>query len=275
MYAVPRASSRSCAAAAVLMMCALRAIAAAQPAASPPAPSAGQPPAVVLRQANAAAQLGDWAQVEQLTAPLSPAAHRGALAPVDAAEVHRLLGLAAFFTQRLPLAESELWAYLQLDLEAHLDPATVPPEAITFFESIQAKHRAELRALREQRTPKPTPRRSFLLTLVPVAGQLQNGEPTKAWVYGVTLGALAITNVTSYVVLRRWCREGDGTCDRTGVDHSDGARTLSFVNVLSGVGLVVTYGVAVTDAILGYRRALRVAPVVGRGNVGLSLLGSF
>jgi hypothetical protein len=108
-----------------------------------------------------------------------------------------------------------------------------------------------------------------------VAGQLQNGEPTKAWVYGISLGALAITNVTSYVVLRRWCREGDGTCDRTGVDHSDGARTLSFVNVLSGLGLVVTYGVAVTDAILGYRRALRVAPVVGRGNVGLSLLGSF
>lgn len=248
------------------------------PAANPPAPapsSTGQSPAAVLRQANAAAQLGDWAQVEQLTAPLAPAAHRGALAPVDAAEVHRLLGLAAFFTQRLGLAESELWAYLQIDLDAHLDPATVPPEAITFFESIQAKHRAELRALREQRTPRPPPRRSFLLTLVPVAGQLQNRQPTKAWAYGITLGALAITNVTSYVVLRRWCREGDGTCDRTGVDHSEGAKTLSVINVLSGVGLVVTYGVAVGDAILGYRRALRVTPVVGRGNVGVSLLGSF
>jgi hypothetical protein len=306
MSAVPRASVRrggaALLAASLVVVCALRAIAVAQPqpsapspappsapspappsapspaplsAASPAPPSAGQAPAVVLRQANAAAQLGDWAQVEQLTAPLAPAAHRHALAPVDAAEVHRLLGLAAFFTQRLALAESELWAYLQLDLEAHLDPATVPPEAITFFESIQAKHRAELRALREQRTPRPPPRRSFLLTLVPVAGQLQNREPTKAWVYGVAMGTLALTNVTSYVVLRRWCREGDGTCDRTGVDHSDGARTLSIVNVLSGVGLVVTYGVAVTDAILGYRRALQVAPVVGRGNVGLSLLGSF
>jgi hypothetical protein len=247
------------------------------PAPTAPAPTApvGQSPAVVLRQANAAAQLGDWSQVEQLTSPLAPAAHRAALAPVDAAEVHRLLGLAAFFTQRLGLAESELWAYLQIDLDAHLDPATVPPEAITFFESIQAKHRAELRALREQRTPKPPPRRSFLLTLVPVAGQLQNRQPTKAWALGITLGALAITNVTSYVVLRRWCREGDGTCDRTGVDHSEGAKTVSVINVLSGVGLVVTYGVAVGDAILGYRRTLQVAPVAGRGNVGVSLLGSF
>jgi hypothetical protein len=246
------------------------------PAPAPPAPAPlGQSPAVVLRQANAAAQLGDWPQVEQLTSPLAPAAHRAALAPVDAAEVHRLLGLAAFFTQRLGLAESELWAYLQIDLDAHLDPATVPPEAITFFESIQAKHRAELRALREQRTPKPPPRRSFLLTLVPIAGQLQNRQPTKAWAFGITLGALAITNVTSYMVLRRWCREGDGTCDRTGVDHSEGAKTLSVINVLSGVGLVVTYGVAAGDAILGYRRALQVAPAVGRGNVGVSLLGSF
>lgn len=247
---------------------------------APPMPS----PAVILREANGAAQLGDWAEVERLAAPLaaplaSPAA-RPQLSPADAAELHRLLGLAYFFTNRAALAEAELWAYLQLDLDAHLDPATVPPEAITFFESIQAKHRAELRALREARLPKPPPRRSALLAVVPVASQLQNGERTKAWVYGVSLGTLAATNLTSYLLLRRWCREGDGTCDRTGVDRTGVAKSASAVNVVSGVGLIAVTGLAIIDGVRGYRRApVRATPSVSSSSVGvsfaLSLEGSF
>lgn len=234
----------------------------------PPSPAPAADPAVLLRHANAAAQVGDWGQVDRLTAPLIGMSLRSA----DLAEVHRLRGLAAFFAQRLEVAEAELLAYLRLDADAHLDPATVPPEAITYFESVQAKHRAELRTLRASRAPR---KRSFLLTLVPVAGQLQNGERSKAWGFGITLGALAVTNVTSYVLLRRWCREADGTCDRTGVDRSGVAKPLSVVNLLSGVGLGVIYGVAVFDAIIGYRRATHLTPMLGEGNVGLSFVRSF
>lgn len=251
---------------------------------SPPssvAPAGSSPsPAVRLREANGAAQLGDWAEVERLAAPLAAPAARPQLSPADAAELHRLLGLAYFFTDRAALAEAELWAYLQLDLDAHLDPATVPPEAITFFESIQAKHRAELRALREARMPKPPPRRSALLSVVPVASQLQNGERTKAWVYGVSLGTLAATNLTSYLLLRRWCREGDGTCDRTGVDRTGVAKSASVVNVVSGVGLLAVTALAIIDGVRGYRRApMRATPSVSSSSVGvsfaLSLEGSF
>lgn len=232
---------------------------------------------MILREANSAAQLGDWAEVERLAAPLTAPAARDQLSPADAAELHRLLGLTFFFTNRLALAEAELWAYLQLDLEAHLDPATVPPEAITFFESIAAKHRAELRALREARTPKPPPRRSLLLAFVPVASQLQNGERSKAWIYGVSMGTLAAANLSTYLLLRRWCREGDGTCDRTGVDHSGAAKTLSTVNVISGAGFLLVTGLSVVDGLRGYRRnsSLRAAPTATSSSVGLALEGSF
>ena len=257
----------------------------AQPAPPPtdtrtPPPTPPPAPAVSLREANGAAQLGDWAEVERLAAPLAAPSARPRLSPADAAELHRLLGLAYFFTDRAAQAEAELWAYLQLDLDAHLDPATVPPEAITFFESIQAKHRAELRALREARMPKPPPRRSALLSVVPVASQLQNGERTKAWVYGVSLGTLAATNLTTYLLLRRWCREGDGTCDRTGVDRTGVAKSASAVNVVSGVGLIAVAGLAIIDGVRGFRRApVRATPSMSSSSVGvsfaLSLQGSF
>lgn len=264
---------------------------AAVPVAPSPSPSLAATSSI-LREANGAAQLGDWAEVERLTAPLGAPAARAGLAAADAAELHRLLGLAFFFTGRLALAESELWAYLQLDLDAHLDPATVPPEAITFFESIAAKHRAELRALREARAPKPPPRRSLVLAFVPVASQVQNGHRTKAWVYGVSLGAMAVANVSSYLVLRRWCREGDGTCDRTGVDHTSGAKTLSTMNVISGVGFLSITALAVIDGLRGYRQAPTaagapsttsmapsaapsVAPIIAPSTVGLRVEGSF
>jgi hypothetical protein len=243
------------------------------PGASPPASSAtatGDATAR-LRAANAAAQLGDWDQVRAWLAPLSEAR----LGSSDRAELHRLRGLAGFFAQHLDVAEVELLAYLRLDADAHLDPATVPPEAITFFESVSARHRAELRALH---APATTAKRSFLLTFVPVAGQLQNGQRRKAWAFGLTLGGLAVANLGTYALLRRWCRSSDGTCDSGGVDHTAAARRLLVVNAVSGIGLAVVYAVEVYDAITGYRRERRrptVVPVVESGQIGAAFVGSF
>ena len=56
---------------------------------------------------------------------------------------------------------------------------------------------------------------------------------------------------------------------------TDQAKRLSLVNLLSGIRLVVVGGVAVYDSLVGYRRSLRVAPVVGEGTVGLSAAGHF
>lgn len=246
----------------------LTAIAAAQPAPSHPATAAtAVDPAASLRLANTAAQLGDWAQVARWIAPLTGVA----LTSADRAEVHRLRGLAAFFANRLSVAESELLAYLRLDRDAHLDPASVPPEAITYFESVQASHRAELRALHAV-----SPKRSRLLAVIPVAGQLQNGDRRKAWIFGGTLGGLAAGNLASYAVLRRWCRSGDGTCDRGGVDRSDEARKLASVNLGTAIALAAVAALAVYDSVAEYRQhSLRIMTTTRTGLIELAVGGDF
>ncbi|MEZ4360701.1 MAG: hypothetical protein R3B48_11005 [Kofleriaceae bacterium] len=234
--------------------------------ASPSAPPAALDVAATLRAANAAAQVGDWSRVDALTRALSP---RNWKKP-DRAELHRLRGLVAFFAGRLEEAEAEWLAYSRLELDAQLDPATVPPEAITYFGSVQAKHRAELRALRA-----PRPRRTRWLTLVPVAGQLQNGARGKAWLFAGALAALATTSVTSYLVVRRWCSDSDGTCDRDGVDHTGTAKTLVKVNVVSGIALVATYALGVLDAVTDFRNQTQLSPTFKEGEWGAVFVGRF
>lgn len=251
---------------------------------APPAPAPVEPtpapvplphvvstdPATALREANAAATAGDWARVEALVGPLT--AH--ALEPADLAEMHRLAGLAAFFHHQPGEAESHFVAYLKLDLDGHLDPALYPPEAVNFFNDVRAKHDAELKALR------PKPRRYFVLSLLPPFGQFQNGERTKGIVVGSLLGALAITNVTTYLVIRSWCHNPGSTCDASGTDHHRRAEQLSTINALTGLGLIATYIYGVWDGVSGYRRQTReqrFAPYASPSSDGgvIGVVGSF
>ncbi|MDQ3370891.1 MAG: hypothetical protein M3680_36190 [Myxococcota bacterium] len=239
-----------------------------------PAPPSATPatPSAALRDGNAAASEGDWPRVTALVDPLL----HGQLPPADLAEAHRLAGLAAFFQHREPAAEAHFLAYLQLELDARLDLALYPPEVVSFFEGVRTRHAAALRARR------PKQRRYFLLNLVPPGGQIQNGDRTKAYVIGGLLGALAIGNVTSYLVLRSWCTRvtGDGgesvTCDQ-GKDRAQSASQLRVLNFATGVGLILTYGYGVYDGVSGYRRKESmqpfVAPATGGGMVGVT--GSF
>jgi hypothetical protein len=145
-------------------------------------------------------------------------------------------------------AERELLAYLTLDLDARLDPAVTPPEAVTFFEDVRARHAAELRALR------PRPRRWAALNLLPPWGQFQNGNRTRGWVIAGTGVVLLATNLGSYAALRSWCDESDRTCDGEG-SRSDRARRMRVVNLVSGAGLLAVYAYGVIDGFVGYTRA--------------------
>ena len=216
--------------AALLVACALARVAAAQPG----------DPAAALREANQAAIAGDWLHVGELVDPLL--AHP--LGPADLAEAHRLAGLAAFFAHRTADAEAHFVAYLRLDPDARLDPALVPPEAVTFFDDVRARHAAELRALRPRAHP------HFVLELFPPLGQFQNGERAKAWILVGTFATLAIANGTSYAVLRSWCSAADKTCGT----HAHAARTLRVVNLASAGALLITYLYGVYDGVVTYRR---------------------
>jgi hypothetical protein len=205
-----------------------------------------QEPSEVLRAGNAAATAGDWASVAQLVEPLV----QNELPDADRAEAHRLAGLSSFFLGRREQAEQHFLAYLRIDLDAQLDPALYPAEAIIFFNDIKAKHSAELRARR------PKGKRYWVLNVLPPWGQFQNGQRTKGLVVGGMLAGFLAANVTSYVLLRRWCSEADGTCDDP-TDRVQGARTARTINIATGIGLILTYAYGVVDGAVVYKRQSR------------------
>ena len=209
-----------------------------------------------LRDANAAAGVGDWARVGELVQPLL----RAQLPRADRAEAHRLAGLAAYFQQQPVVADTQFFEYLKLDLDGRLDPALYPPDVVAFFEGVRIKYGAELRKLR----PK-TPRRYKILNLLPPIGQFQNGQKTKAWILTGTIGGLAIANGVSFFVLRSWCKRvigdegGSVVCD----GRESSASKVRAVNIASGVGLIVAYVYGVYDGVTNFRRRdERVQPFV-------------
>ena len=242
-------------------------LAVAAPAAAQPA--AGVDAAATLDAAAAALDVGDYQRAIDLAARVTA----GETAKADLAEAHRVIGLAAFFLGDTARAEDAFLTYLRLDLDARLDPAVVPPEAVTFFEDVRARHAVELRKLR------PRQRRYAVLNLIPPGGQFQNKEPGKGWVVGGLELALVATNLTSYFMLRSWCHREDFTCESGGSDVPEKARTMRTVNYVSGIALIGVYAYGVLDGFLGYRsRRREQAPVVtfaplaeGGGVVGASL----
>jgi hypothetical protein len=230
-------------------------------------------PADRLRDGNAAAAAGDWARVTAIVEPLL----RGQLSQADLAEAHRLAGLAAYFQRQLPTAETHFVAYLKLDLDGRLDPSVYPPDAVTFFQDVQMRHAAELRARR------PKQRRFWLLNLIPPGGQIQNGESKKAVVVASLLGVLAIAHVSSWFILDSWCTKVSGssgssvTCDEPR-DRASTAASLKTLNTFTGVLWIATYVYGVYDGVSGFRKRSReqqmfVMPTSGGGVVGIG--GSF
>ena len=211
------------------------------------APAAAQPASDVLRDGNAAATAGDWATVDKLVQPLLAQQ----LPSADLGEAHRLAGLSAFFRGDRPTAETHFLAYLRIDLDGQLDPSLYPPEAITFFVDVKAKHNAELRARRKQER-----KRYWVANLFPPFGQLQNGDRTKAIVVGSVIGVFLVGNITSYAVLKSWCDPDELTCDDP-ENRVASANRMKTINLVTTVGLIVSYAYGVYDGVQGYRRKTR------------------
>lgn len=246
------------------------------------APARGQPPgaaispapADVLIQAGAALGAGEHERAASLAAQV--ARDPAPIARQDRAEAWRILGLAQYALGRKSEAEASFYAHLKLDPDAHLDPALVSAETVAFFENVRAQHAAELAALR----PRPARRRNIWLNFVPLAGQWQNGDRTKMWVLGSAGAVLLTANLSSYVMLRRWCGNpgGTSTCDEgePGMpgyrNHADAARRMKVVNIVSGVGLIAVYAYSFFDGMNGYRHwqreQLRAQPPVTIGAGG-------
>lgn len=239
-------------------------LAIASTAAAQPGPTT-RDPAAILRAADAEGAAGDWARAGALVATLDLAHLRAD----DLAEARRLRGLAAFFAGDLAKADQELYAWLQLDLDARLDPAVTPPEAIGFFESVRARHAADLRARRPRSHP------TSALNLLPPWGQFQNGDRTKGWIIAGAGAALLTADLGSYALLRHWCSADDLTCDAGG-DRATSARTLRTTNLIAGGALVALYVYGVVDGYWNYRAPQHELIVVPTGDgAQVMLVGSF
>jgi len=205
-----------------------------------------------LQEATAALQRGDNERAAELAG--SVAREAGPVEKQDRAEAWRILGLALFFLDRHGESEGAFLEYMKLDVDAHLDPALVPPEAIVFFEDVRSRHAAELR---QYRPLKKITVRAFAANLVPPFGQIQNGHRGKAWLIGIAEVLLAGAHVGSYYLLRKWCNDEDDTCDGGDTDRTSSARQLRTVNLVSGGLLigVVTYGIV--DGFFNFYRQRR------------------
>jgi hypothetical protein len=219
--------------------------------ASLPAPAWAQPGNVTgeIEAAQDALSSADYTRAATITEGIV----RGGLSRSDLMEAWRIRGLALFFLEKRAEAEQALFEFLKLDPDATLDAAIVPPEAISFLEEVRTRYRTDLDKYR----PKAKRKLYWWLNLVPVAGQIQNGDTTKAWIFGSAEGVLLATNITTFALLRSWCDDKDVCESSDGTNRSDAARAARAINAVSGVALIGVVGYGIVDGFLGQRRISR------------------
>jgi hypothetical protein len=79
-------------------------------------------------------------------------------------------------------------------------------------------------------------------------GQIQNGHRGKAAALGATGLVLVAANLTSAMLLYRWCSEADRTCRSGGESRREEAIMLRRINIVSLVALLPWYVYGVWDA---------------------------
>ncbi len=198
--------------------------------------------AALLREAGSALAAGDHARAATLAGPLTTAP---GIDRAERSEALRVYGLALFHAGSTAEAEAAVLAHLKLEPDAHLDPAVFPPEVIVFFEDVRARHAAEINATRPLR---PDTIAESAKDWLPPWGQIQNGHRGKALVLGATGLVLVAANLTSAMLLYRWCSEADGTCSSGNRSRREEAIMLRRVNIISLVALLPWYVYGVWDA---------------------------
>jgi hypothetical protein len=163
----------------------------ADPTAAPPATPAEQ-----LRDARSTFDFADYARAAPLTDDLLKSG--GLTRTQDLIEANRILGLSRYYLHQPEPARKAFLDLLLLDPDYQLDAFYVPPDAITFFESVRSENQEVLEPIRvrrqadaqrlaeeARRTPPPPvvreqvePPKHLIVALLPGgAGQFQNGNP--------------------------------------------------------------------------------------------------
>lgn len=204
----------------------------------------------------------------------------------EVVQAHRILGVSYLFENQPDHAKSEFRKLLELAPDFRFDPLLDPPRVVDFFnqvvkeqqdelgdiESRLKKREAELARRSSQVLERRIERRSFLINFVPFgAGQFQNQQRRKGWMFFGTEAALAATSIAAFVTnfslygVRpiRPCLDPPITnpsgapwvCPPSRIDHSgeDFSRTLTRVQMASGTLFFAVAIWGVIDAIRNFQ----------------------
>jgi len=233
----------------------------------------------------------------------------------EVVQAHRMLGVAYLYTNRPEEAKREFHKLLELRPDYRFDPLLDPQPVVDAFNAVVQEEEAEIAAIelrrrqrdaelaaRRQRearlraTPAPPlvyERHSYLLNFVPFgAGQFQNGQRRRGWLFLGLEGGLAAISVGAFVANfalygiepHRTClvptdssTGSTPACPPNAIDHSQErtSQRLLQVQLISG-GLFFAAAVwGVIDALRHYQRdvLLPAAPAAGDVHVGLGPMG--
>jgi len=231
----------------------------------------------------------------------------------EVVQAHRILGVSYLFSGQSEEAKREFHKLLELRPDYRFDPLLDPQQVVDAFNAVVKEEETEIVAIearrrrrdleiaarlqREARLHPPVTtivryeRHSYLLNFVPFgAGQFQNGQRRKGWLFlGVetALAAISVGTLTANFALygvhpyRKCLMSPDpsSACPQNEIDHSqeDTSRTLLRVQVISG-GLFFAAAIwGVIDAVRHYQRDVLmtepVAPEPPALQVGLTPQG--
>jgi hypothetical protein len=215
-------------------------------------------------------------------------------------QAHRMLGVSYLFENKQDDARREFHKLLALRPDYRFDPLLDPQRVVDFFNGVVKEAQSEIAAMEARRRAReqelaarrereaklalrpPTvlryERHSFIVNFIPFgAGQFQNDQPRKGWLFLGAESALAAVSVGAFVTNfalygiepRRKCLlmqpiDAGGlphACPADQIDHSedDRSRLLLRAQLVSG-GLFFAVAIwGVIDAIRNYEGEVRLA----------------
>jgi len=253
-------------------------------------------PAQEFERGSVAFARGEYARTIEVLSPLlypePRLEHEG-----EIAQAHRMLGVAHLFERQNAQAAEEFRRLLQLRPDYRMDPLLDPPLVVDFFNDVlkqQESALAELARKRKQADDEEARRRgppvvverrllrnSFAINFLPFgAGQFQNGQRTKGWIFlgaetvlgGVSVAALttnfalygARPRITCVMAPAGQMTAADSGCSPGYVpnDDRDRSQLILKVQMVSGALFFATAVWGVIDAIVNFAPTVE-APASG------------
>lgn len=255
-------------------------------------------PALEFARGRTAFDRGEYARTIQLLRPLLYPELR-LESEGEIVQTHRMLGIAHLYERQNEQAAQEFRNLLQLRPDYRMDRMLDPPAVVEFYNAILKEQEAELADLERKRQQAdlenqrrleaarngPTVierhfvRNSMAVSFIPFgAGQFQNGQPGKGWVFLGTEAALATVSIAAFtanfaiygVRPAVACEKSsnpaahDEGCALGYVQNADRSRSqlLLRVQLVSGALFFATAIWGVTDAVLNFRQQVMLTPTL-------------